>query len=165
VVLKPVSVFPGGFIPSVLDLIRSLETGSQGHLTIDSVTNISMHYVRTLSEWRQRFLNCFDDIIEPALRREHPDVMDEHCGDSGKENIQVFKRKWICEFYFILSPTNFNAAPCDSFSDYFCYCEAGFTTKLLGGEALRLMFLSSYRWPLRRSCNNLYARRLSHVWL
>ena len=140
-VLKPVPVFPGGFIPSVSDLIRSLETGSQGHLTIDSVTNISVHYVRTLSEWRQRFLNCFDDLIVPALRREHPDVMGEHCDDSGKENIQVFKRKWICEFDFILAPTDFN------FTDYFCYCEAGFATKLLGGEALRLMFLRSYRWP------------------
>ena len=53
--------------------------------------------------------------------------MGEKCGDSGKENIQVFKRKWICEFYFILAPTDFN------FADYFCYCEAGFATKLLGG--------------------------------
>jgi len=111
-------IFPGGFIPSVSGLIRSLEPGSQGHLTVDSITNISVHYVRTLSEWRQRFLNCFDDVIVPALRREYPDVMGEQCGDSGKENIQVFKRKWIY---------------------YFCYCEAGFATKLLGDHVITFM--------------------------
>ena len=61
--------------------------------------------------------------------------MGAKCGDSGKENIQVFKRKWICEFYFIFAPTDFNAATRDSFADYFCYCETGFASKLLGGEA------------------------------
>ncbi|KAF8329871.1 S-adenosyl-L-methionine-dependent methyltransferase [Amanita rubescens] len=113
VITMPEAIFPGGFIPSLSRLVKTLETGSQGHMTVDSVTNISVHYVRTLREWRKRFLKCFEDVIVPALQRDYPDVMGEKCGDSGKESIDVFKRKWIY---------------------YFCYCEIGFMSKTLGGE-------------------------------
>jgi cyclopropane-fatty-acyl-phospholipid synthase len=42
-----------------------------------------------LREWRRRFLANFDDKIGPALRAEHPEMTDA--------DIEVFKRKWICE--------------------------------------------------------------------
>ncbi len=70
-----------------------MQEGSSGRLIVDSVSNIGPHYARTLREWRRRFLYQFDSIIVPALKREYPDVMS---GPRGKEEIEVFKRKWIC---------------------------------------------------------------------
>ena len=46
------------------------------------------HYARTLREWRRRFLATFNDLIQPALRAEHPEMTDA--------DIEVFKRKWLC---------------------------------------------------------------------
>ncbi|KAJ7928068.1 CFS1-like protein [Mycena leptocephala] len=104
------AIFPGGFLPTLTLLLQSLQEGSSGRLIVDSVSNIGPHYARTLREWRRRFLYQFDSIIVPALKREYPDVMN---GPRGKEEIEVFKRKWICT----------------------CYCEVGFTSRTLGGES------------------------------
>ncbi|KAF8588585.1 CFS1-like protein [Ramaria rubella] len=101
-------VFPGGFLPTVTLLLSTLQAGSQGRLIVDSVVNIGPHYARTLREWRRRFLNRFDTVIVPALRREYPNTMG---GERGMREIEVFKRKWIY---------------------YYCYCEVGFTTRTLG---------------------------------
>jgi cyclopropane-fatty-acyl-phospholipid synthase len=87
-------VFPGGFLPTLTLLLQSLERGSSGRLIVDSVANIGPHYARTLREWRKRFLDVFETVIVPALKRDYPDVMG---GPRGKEEIEVFKRKWICE--------------------------------------------------------------------
>lgn len=62
------------------------------------VSNIGPHYARTLREWRRRFLERFDDVIVPALVKEYPAVMG---GQRGRSEIEVFKRKWICECDFI----------------------------------------------------------------
>lgn len=72
-----------------------MEKGSGGRLVVDSVSNIGPHYARTLREWRQRFLANFDDVVVPALKKEYPDVMS---GRNGRSEIEVFKRKWLCEF-------------------------------------------------------------------
>jgi cyclopropane-fatty-acyl-phospholipid synthase len=79
-------------------LLRALETGSSGRLIVDSVSNIGPHYARTLREWRRRFLRQFESVIVPALIAEYPDAMG---GSKGREEIEVFKRKWICEFALI----------------------------------------------------------------
>ncbi|KAJ7288149.1 CFS1-like protein [Mycena rebaudengoi] len=105
-------VFPGGFLPTLTLLLQSLQTGSSGRLIVDSVSNIGPHYARTLREWRRRFLAQFDSVIVPALKREYPDVMN---GPRGKEEIEVFKRKWIY---------------------YYCYCEVGFTSRTLGDHII-----------------------------
>ncbi|TRM60495.1 CFS1-like protein [Schizophyllum amplum] len=110
---KWVSIFPGGFLPTLTFLLSSLTAGSAGRLTVDSVSNIGPHYARTLREWRRRFLEQFEGVIEPALMEEHPEVMGSSAKEARKE-VEVFKRKWICEF------------------DYYCYCEVGFTTRTLG---------------------------------
>ncbi|KAI0686710.1 hypothetical protein BC835DRAFT_1309435 [Cytidiella melzeri] len=109
------TVFPGGILPNVTLLTSAINSGSSGRLLIESTSNIGPHYARTLREWRRRFDAGFtpsgDDklgVIERALREEFPDVMD---GPRGKEEIEVFRRKWLY---------------------YFCYCEAGFTMRLLG---------------------------------
>jgi cyclopropane fatty-acyl-phospholipid synthase-like methyltransferase len=91
--LTPHPVFPGGFLPTLTLLFQTLREGSGGRLTVDSVANIGPHYARTLREWRRRFLQQFDAVIVPALRREYPAVMN---GARGREEIEVFKRKWIC---------------------------------------------------------------------
>ncbi|KAJ7095728.1 CFS1-like protein [Mycena belliarum] len=105
-------VFPGGFLPTVTLLLQSMQEGSAGRLIVDSVSNIGPHYARTLREWRRRFLYQFDSVIVPALKREYPDVMN---GPRGKQEIEVFKRKWIY---------------------YYCYCEVGFTSRTLGDHII-----------------------------
>ncbi|KAH0586548.1 hypothetical protein H2248_007774 [Termitomyces sp. 'cryptogamus'] len=76
-----------------------MRTGSKGRLVVDSVSNIGPHYARTLREWRKRFLDRFESVIIPALKREFPDVM---CGPTGMQEIEVFKRKWICKLSLVL---------------------------------------------------------------
>ncbi|EJC98988.1 cyclopropane-fatty-acyl-phospholipid synthase [Fomitiporia mediterranea MF3/22] len=104
-------LFPGGFLPTLTLLVQALTAGSRGRLVVDSVSNIGPHYARTLREWRRRFTARFEDVIEPALREDYPDVM---AGEKGRREIEVFRRKWICN----------------------CYCEIGFTTRSLGDHII-----------------------------
>ncbi|KAG6906725.1 hypothetical protein DXG01_012415 [Tephrocybe rancida] len=83
----PEALFPGGFLPTLTLLLQTMQAGSQGRLIVDSVSNIGLHYVRTLREWRWRFLDRFETVIVPALKHEYPDVMN---GPRGKEEIEVF---------------------------------------------------------------------------
>ena len=92
------SVFPGGFLPTLTLLLQALEKGSSGRLIVDSVSNIGPHYARTLREWRRRFLDRFESIIVPALKDQYPEVM---TGERGRQEIEVFKRKWICKFFLL----------------------------------------------------------------
>ncbi|KAH7885265.1 CFS1-like protein [Phlebopus sp. FC_14] len=103
--------FPGGLLPTPTILLQTMEKGSSGRLIVDSVSNIGPHYARTLREWRRRFLDQFKSVIVPALKAEHPSVMD---GPKGEEEIQIFKRKWLCN----------------------CYCEVGFATRMLGDHII-----------------------------
>lgn len=71
-----------------------MNVGAGSQLTIDSISNIGPHYARTLREWKNSFLEKFESVIEPALKKEYPDVM---TGENGRYEIEVFKRKWICK--------------------------------------------------------------------
>ncbi|KAF8914886.1 CFS1-like protein [Mucidula mucida] len=104
-------IFPGGFLPTLTFLLHTLQTGTSGRLTVDSVSNIGPHYARTLREWRKRFLHVYETKIVPALQKQYPEVMS---GPRGREEIEVFKRKWICN----------------------CYCEVGFSTRTLGDHII-----------------------------
>ena len=90
-----ITVFPGGSLPTLTSLINGLTKGSCGRLIVDSVSNIGPHYPRTLREWRKRFLTNFENIVEPALCAEHPEIISS---ERGHYEVDVFKRKWICEF-------------------------------------------------------------------
>lgn len=79
--------------------MQTLQQGSSGRLIVDSVTNIGPHYARTLREWRRRFLAKFESVIVPALQAEYPEVMS---GQRGRQEIEVFKRKWICACFLNL---------------------------------------------------------------
>ncbi|KAH6989393.1 Mycolic acid cyclopropane synthetase-domain-containing protein [Ilyonectria sp. MPI-CAGE-AT-0026] len=96
-------IFPGGYLPSITQLLNHISQRSQGTLVVENVENIGGHYVKTLRLWKEKFLESFDEKIRPALAKEHPDMT--------QEGIEVFRRKW--EYYFT-------------------YCEAGFVTKTLG---------------------------------
>ncbi|KAH8787818.1 Mycolic acid cyclopropane synthetase-domain-containing protein [Diaporthe sp. PMI_573] len=95
-------IFPGGYLPSTLQLLNHISRQSKGGLTLESVENIGGHYVKALRLWRESFLCNFEDKIKPALLNDHPTM--------SKLDIEVFRRKW--EYYF-------------------AYCEAGFSMRIL----------------------------------
>ncbi|KAI1775724.1 cyclopropane-fatty-acyl-phospholipid synthase [Hypoxylon cercidicola] len=96
-------IFPGGYLPSITQLLNHISKESKGTLIIERVENIGGHYPKTLRLWREKFMLNFESQIRPALKIEHPYMT--------QQEIDVFRRKW--EYYFT-------------------YCEAGFVTKTLG---------------------------------
>ncbi|KAK3485801.1 cyclopropane-fatty-acyl-phospholipid synthase [Neurospora hispaniola] len=96
-------IFPGGYLPSVTQLINHITAESNGTLIVEKIKNIGPHYVKALRLWREAFMDKFDSRIAPALMEDHPGMT--------KTDVEVFKRKW--EYYF-------------------SYSEAGFLTKTLG---------------------------------
>ncbi|PHH92095.1 hypothetical protein CDD83_8946 [Cordyceps sp. RAO-2017] len=96
-------IFPGGYLPSITQLLNHLSEQSSGTLIVENVENIGGHYARTLRLWNEKFQENFNGEIKSALLREHPSMT--------KEAVEVFRRKW---------------------QYYFTYCEAGFLTKTLG---------------------------------
>ncbi|KAF1966193.1 cyclopropane-fatty-acyl-phospholipid synthase [Bimuria novae-zelandiae CBS 107.79] len=98
-------IFPGGHLPTVTQLVSSINSGSNGALVVDNIENIGPHYAKALRLWREAFLENWDEGIKPQLLHEkRSEGMDE-------EDAEVFKRKW---------------------DYYFRYSEAGFLTKTLG---------------------------------
>ncbi|XXG95083.1 3'-5' exonuclease [Hypoxylon texense] len=96
-------IFPGGYLPSTMQLLNHISKESKGTLIVERVENIGGHYAKTLRLWREKFMVNFESQIRPALKAEHPYMT--------QQEIDVFRRKW--EYYFT-------------------YCEAGFVTKTLG---------------------------------
>ncbi|KAL8653917.1 MAG: hypothetical protein Q9210_001815 [Variospora velana] len=96
-------IFPGGHLPTVSQLVGSIDRGSKGTLIVDSILNIGGHYGKTLRLWRESFDRNFNSKIRPALLREHRGM--------AEKDVELFRRKW---------------------QYYFTYCEAGFNTKTLG---------------------------------
>ena len=82
-------IFPGGHLPTVSQLVSSIEKGSKGTLIVDEVLNIGGHYAKTLRLWREKFGRNFNSKIRPAL-------LDEHDGMNEKD-VELFRRKWeVC---------------------------------------------------------------------
>lgn len=79
-------IFPGGHLPSVAQLVASINSGSESRLIVDSIENIGPHYAKTLRLWKEKFLLNFDSRIKPALLKEHQG-MDDRDAD-------LFRRKW-----------------------------------------------------------------------
>ncbi|MCJ1277571.1 hypothetical protein MMC21_005384 [Puttea exsequens] len=102
-------IFPGGHLPTVSQLVGSIDRGSKGTLMVDSLLNIGGHYAKTLRLWREKFERNFETEIRPALLNEHEGMR--------ANDVDLFKRKW---------------------QYYFTYCEAGFNTKTLGDVIITL---------------------------
>lgn len=79
-------IFPGGYLPSITQLLNHITAESKGTLIVEKIENIGGHYARTLRLWREQFLANFEAKIRPALRAEHPDM--------NEEEVEVFRRKW-----------------------------------------------------------------------
>lgn len=79
-------IFPGGHLPTVSQLVASINRGSTGTLVVDSILNIGGHYAKTLRLWRESFERNFDSKIRPALLREHKNM--------AKRDVELFRRKW-----------------------------------------------------------------------
>ena len=108
-------------------LTTTLTAGSQGRLTVDSISNIGPHYARTLREWRKRFCDAFghdirdslqvdatcskdrddseeieerkekNERLRKALREGRPAGTEMDEDELDEEAIEVFRRKWICK--------------------------------------------------------------------
>ncbi|KAI4182503.1 MAG: hypothetical protein L6R41_005948 [Letrouitia leprolyta] len=79
-------IFPGGHLPTVSQLVSSINRGSRGSLIVDSILNIGGHYGKTLRLWRESFERTFDSKIRPALLREHKAM--------ANKDVELFRRKW-----------------------------------------------------------------------
>ncbi|PHH62988.1 hypothetical protein CDD81_6413 [Ophiocordyceps australis] len=95
-------VFPGGYIPTVNQLLRSIHDGSGGTLEIDSVQSIGPHYIHTLQCWRQNFLHNWERIRQDFVTRSQ---------EASEQDIEAYRRRWLY---------------------YFEYCEAGFRARTIG---------------------------------
>ena len=80
-------IFPGGHLPTVSQLVGSIERGSKGTLIVEGLLNIGGHYAKTLRIWREQFERNFDGRIRPAL-------LEEHRGMTEKD-VELFRRKWV----------------------------------------------------------------------
>lgn len=67
-------IFPGGYLPSTIQLLNNISTQSHGSLVLERLENIGGHYVKTLRMWRENFLLNFDDKIRPSLLDSHPEI-------------------------------------------------------------------------------------------
>jgi cyclopropane-fatty-acyl-phospholipid synthase len=99
-------IFPGGYLPTVNQLLTSIHAGSHGQLEVETVQSIGPHYIRTLQRWRENFLQNWDAI--------KADFVAKHSTATEGE-IEAFRRKWVY---------------------YFTYCEAGFRTRMLGDHII-----------------------------
>lgn len=79
-------IFPGGYLPSITQLLGHISSQSHGTLVIENVENIGGHYAKTLRLWNENFQNNFDSKIKSALLQKHPGMT--------KDEIEVFRRKW-----------------------------------------------------------------------
>ena len=79
-------IFPGGHLPTVSQLVASIDRGSKGELVVDSILNIGGHYAKTLRLWRESFERNFESKIRPSLLREHKNM--------AKRDVELFRRKW-----------------------------------------------------------------------
>lgn len=79
-------IFPGGHLPTVSQLVDSINKGSKGLLVVDEIQNIGPHYAKTLRVWRENFEEHFDHRIRPALLAEHEGMTES--------DVSLFLRKW-----------------------------------------------------------------------
>lgn len=85
-------IFPGGYLPSIMQLLNHISKESKGTLIVERVENIGGHYAKTLRLWKEKFMLNFESQTRPALKAEHPRMT--------QQEIDVFRRKWE------VSPTN-----------------------------------------------------------
>lgn len=119
-------IFPGGYLPTVNQLLTSIHAGSQGNLEVETVQSIGPHYIKTLQSWRENFTHNWE-VIRESFVAKHTDVTEE--------DIEAFRRKWVVRYpsiYASMSVTD----TVFIVQYYFTYCEAGFRTRMLGDHII-----------------------------
>lgn len=79
-------VFPGGYLPTVHELVSCLSRGSKMALELDDLENIGIHYVKTLRLWREKFLENWD-LIQDGFTSKY--------GPKTKHEMEALKRRWV----------------------------------------------------------------------
>lgn len=79
-------IFPGGYLPSITQLLNHISKESEGTLIVEKVENIGGHYAKALRLWKESFLKNFQSRIRPSLKQRHRGMTDEE--------IEVFRKKW-----------------------------------------------------------------------
>lgn len=54
-------IFPGGYIPALSEIVPEIEKAG---LTITDLEVLRLHYAKTLSQWRKRFMSKWDDAAK-----------------------------------------------------------------------------------------------------
>lgn len=116
-------IFPGGHLPTVSGLVRSIDRGSKGNLIVEEIKSVGGHYSKALRCWKEKFEQNFEECIVHALHKSHPKMT--------RGDMEVFKRKWEVSRNSEQIPRYQRLTTCAT-QYYFCYCEAGFNTKALG---------------------------------
>ncbi len=95
-------IFPGGYLPSINQLLTSIHTGSGGSLEVECVQSIGPHYIKTLQCWRENFLRNWDFIRSSFVAK--------HAGLT-EEEIEFFRRRWIVSDFLpvLLDPPSYSA--------------------------------------------------------
>lgn len=112
-------IFPGGHLPCVSQLVRSINEGSKGLLVVEGVEDIGAHYAKTLRIWKENFMKNFESRIRPALLVEHHGMTEADAA--------LFRRKWeVCLF----NPTRIAFADVLAvllyiLRSWFRYCDSG----------------------------------------
>ncbi|KNE57078.1 hypothetical protein AMAG_02832 [Allomyces macrogynus ATCC 38327] len=133
-------IFPGGFLPSVTDIARTVNAGSGNQLIIEHMENFAPHYARTLQAWRARFVATYPRVaklaaasmaLNGAMRADKPDYVAPSVATEGVEVAQgayasVDEIEGLKRRAQIASDTFFR-----KFLYYFDYCAAGFATRVI----------------------------------
>ncbi|KAF9886003.1 hypothetical protein FE257_012184 [Aspergillus nanangensis] len=79
-------IFPGGYLPSVSELVSCVTTGSARTLEVNSIDNIGPHYTKALRLWREKFIANWDSIKASHVQK---------YGQRSEEELEAFRRRWI----------------------------------------------------------------------
>ncbi|KAJ2978735.1 hypothetical protein NQ176_g3654 [Zarea fungicola] len=95
-------VFPGGYLPTVSQLLSAIDVGSQGTLEVETVQSIGPHYIKTLRCWRENFIRNWGNIKSGYVANH---------AEASEKTIEAYRRRWLYYFY---------------------YCEAAFRARIIG---------------------------------
>ncbi|KAL7925969.1 Mycolic acid cyclopropane synthetase domain-containing protein [Trichoderma austrokoningii] len=87
-------IFPGGYLPTINQLLTSIHDGSDGKLEVETVQSIGPHYVHTLQSWNDNFEANWDSIREDFMGK-NPEATDL--------KIEAHRRRWIYYFQYCLA--------------------------------------------------------------
>jgi cyclopropane-fatty-acyl-phospholipid synthase len=114
-------IFPGGYLPTIKQLLSAIHAGSKGGLEVETVQNIGPHYIRTLQCWRESFITNWATIRKNFLEKHKM---------ATEDDVEFYRRRWLVSV--CLLARKLPILMMGPLQYYFMYCEAGFRTRILG---------------------------------